>query len=237
MLGLNKKLFLLVLGFVVLSGCAMSEEGIFSSIMNSSNNIGKKTTIEEIEIDINSNHKNIEYLENQNEEKFNELASRINKLEQILLQLVKDLQTDHESDTKVIVQNQSKNDLGREEYQLAFELLKDENYETARVSFIKFIRLHPDSDFIDDAKYWLGETYYAQRLFTQALKEFEEVLTEFPNSGKIPEALLKKGFCYFELDKVEKSKQLLKSVVSQYPDSSVSRLAAQKLEMIDSVTE
>ena len=237
MLGLNKKLFLLVLGVVVLSGCAMSEEGIFSSIMNSSNNIGKKTTIEEIEIDINSNHKNIEYLENQNEEKFNELASRINKLEQILLQLVKDLQTDHESDTKVIVQNQSKNDLGREEYQLAFELLKDENYETARVSFIKFIRLHPDSDFIDDAKYWLGETYYAQRLFTQALKEFEEVLTEFPNSGKIPEALLKKGFCYFELDKVEKSKQLLKSVVSQYPDSSVSRLAAQKLEMIDSVTE
>ena len=237
MLGLNKKLFLLVLGVVVLSGCAMSEEGIFSSIMNSSNNIGKKTTIEEIEIDIHSNHKNIEYLENQNEEKFNELASRINKLEQILLQLVKDLQTDHESDTKVIVQNQSKNDLGREEYQLAFELLKDENYETARVSFIKFIRLHPDSDFIDDAKYWLGETYYAQRLFTQALKEFEEVLTEFPNSGKIPEALLKKGFCYFELDKVEKSKQLLKSVVSQYPDSSVSRLAAQKLEMIDSVTE
>ena len=237
MLGLNKKLFLLVLGVVVLSGCAMSEEGIFSSIMNSSNNIGKKTTIEEIEIDIHSNHKNIEYLENQNEEKFNELASRINKLEQILFQLVKDLQTDHESDTKVIVQNQSKNDLGREEYQLAFELLKDENYETARVSFIKFIRLHPDSDFIDDAKYWLGETYYAQRLFTQALKEFEEVLTEFPNSGKIPEALLKKGFCYFELDKVEKSKQLLKSVVSQYPDSSVSRLAAQKLEMIDSVTE
>jgi tol-pal system protein YbgF len=236
-LGLNKKLFLLVLGVVVLSGCAMSEEGIFSSIMNSSNNIGKKTTIEEIEIDIHSNHKNIEYLENQNEEKFNELASRINKLEQILFQLVKDLQTDHESDTKVIVQNQSKNDLGREEYQLAFELLKDENYETARVSFIKFIRLHPDSDFIDDAKYWLGETYYAQRLFTQALKEFEEVLTEFPNSGKIPEALLKKGFCYFELDKVEKSKQLLKSVVSQYPDSSVSRLAAQKLEMIDSVTE
>ena len=117
MLGLNKKLFLLVLGVVVLSGCAMSEEGIFSSIMNSSNNIGKKTTIEEIEIDIHSNHKNIEYLENQNEEKFNELASRINKLEQILFQLVKDLQTDHESDTKVIVQNQDTIDLGREEYQ------------------------------------------------------------------------------------------------------------------------
>ena len=237
MLGLNKKLFLLVLGVVVLSGCAMSEEGIFSSIMNSSNNIGKKTTIEEIEIDINSNHKNIEYLENQNEEKLNELTSRINKLEETVFQLIKDLQTDHESDTKVIVQNQSKNDLGREEYQLAFELLKDENYETARVSFIKFIRLHPDSDFIDDAKYWLGETYYAQRLFTQALKEFEGVLTEFPNSGKIPEALLKKGFCYFELGKVKKSKQLLESVVNQYPDSSVSRLAAQKLKMIDSLTE
>ena len=237
MLGLNKKLFLLVLGVVVLSGCAMSEEGIFSSIMNSSNNIDQKKTIEEIKIEVNSNLKNIEYLENQNEEKLNELISRINKLEGTVFQLIKDLQTDHESDTKVIVQNQDTIDLGREEYQLAFELLKDENYETARVSFIKFIRLHPDSDFIDDAKYWLGETYYAQRFFTQALKEFEEVLTKFPNSGKIPEALLKKGFCYFELGRVEKSKQLLKSVVSQYPDSSVSRLAVQKLKMIVSVTE
>ena len=237
MLGLNKKLFLLVLGAVVLSGCAMSEEGILSSIMNSSNNIDQKKTIEEIEIEINSSLKDIENLEKQNEEKFNELASRINQLEQILFQLVKDLQTDNESDTKVMVLNQSKNDLGREEYQLAFELLKDENYETARDSFIEFIRLYQDSDFVDDAKYWLGETYYAQRFFTQALKEFEEVLTKFPNSGKIPEALLKKGFCYFELGEVEKSRQLLKSVVNQYPDSSVSRLAVQKLKMIDSFTE
>ena len=237
MLGLNKKLLLLVLGVVVLSGCAMSEEGILSSIMNSSNNIDQKKTIEEIEIEINSSLKDIENLEKQNEEKFNELASRINQLEQILFQLVKDLQTDNESDTKVMVLNQSKNDLGREEYQLAFELLKDENYETARDSFIEFIRLYQDSDFVDDAKYWLGETYYAQRFFTQALKEFEEVLTKFPNSGKIPEALLKKGFCYFELGEVEKSRQLLKSVVNQYPDSSVSRLAVQKLKMIDSVTE
>ena len=237
MLGLNKKLLLLVLGVVVLSGCAMSEEGILSSIMNSSNNIDQKKTIEEIEIEINSSLKDIENLEKQNEEKFNELASRINQLEQILFQLVKDLQTDNESDTKVMVLNQSKNDLGREEYQLAFELLKDENYETARDSFIEFIRLYQDSDFVDDAKYWLGETYYPQRFFTQALKEFEEVLTKFPNSGKIPEALLKKGFCYFELGEVEKSRQLLKSVVNQYPDSSVSRLAVQKLKMIVSVTE
>ena len=237
MLGLNKKLFLLVLGFVVLSGCAMSEEGIISSIMNSSNNIDQKKIIEEVKIDIDSNLKNIEYLENQNEEKLNELASRISKLEKILSQLVKDFQTDNESDTKIIVQNQSKIDLGREEYQLAFELLKDENYETAKVSFIKFIRLYQDSDFVDDAKYWLGETYYAQSLFTQALKEFEGVLTEFPNSEKMPESLLKKGFCYYELGEVEKSKQILKSVVNQYPDSSVSRLAVQKLEMIDSVTK
>jgi len=221
----------------VISGCAMSEKSIFSSIMNSSNNIDQKKTIEEIKIDINSNLKNIEYLENQNEEKFNELTSRISKIEEILFQLTKDLQTDHESDTKIIVQNQDTIDLVREEYQLAFELLKDENYEAARISFIKFIRLHQDSDFIDDAKYWLGETYYAQRLFKQALKEFEEVLTKFPNSGKIPEALLKKSFCYFELGEVKKSRQLLKSVVNQYPDSSVSRLAVQKLKMIASVTE
>ena len=80
MLGLNNKLFFLVMGIVVLSGCAMSTEGIFSSIMNSSNNIDQKTTIEEIKIEVNSNLKNIEYLENQNEEKLNEWMSQMDDI-------------------------------------------------------------------------------------------------------------------------------------------------------------
>ena len=81
-----------------------------------------------------------------------------------------------------------------------------------------------DSEFLDDAKYWLAETYYAQRAYVKALEEFESIQIQFPDSGKIPETILKTGFCYFELGHFEQAKQILTLVASQYPNTSVARL-------------
>ena len=139
-----------------------------------------------------------------------------------------------EIDKKVLNQSNSPNQLGREDYQAAFELLKEGNYETARNSFITFIELYQNSEFIDDAKYWLAETYYAQRAYKKALEEFEKIQKEFPDSGKMPETILKSGFCYFELGDIDQAKRLLNLVTKEYPNTSVSRLASQKLKTINS---
>ena len=69
--------------------------------------------------------------------------------------------------------------------------------------------MYQDSEFIDDAKYWLAETYYAQRAYAKALEEFKSIQIQFPDSGKIPETILKSGFCYFELGDFEQAKQIL----------------------------
>jgi TolA-binding protein len=97
--------------------------------------------------------------------------------------------------------------------------------------------LYQDSEFIDDAKYWLAETYYAQRAYVKALGEFESIQIQFPDSGKIPETILKTGFCYFELGHFEQAKQILTLVTSQYPNTSVARLAVQKLKTINSASQ
>lgn len=189
-------------------------EGIEESLENITSNITKLSL------------ENIKTLEN--------LFSKVNNLEAEVARLQLALASQEEIDKKVLNQSNSPNQLGREDYQAAFELLKEGNYETARNSFITFIELYQNSEFIDDAKYWLAETYYAQRAYKQALEEFEKIQKEFPDSGKMPETILKSGFCYFELGDIDQAKRLLNLVTKEYPNTSVSRLASQKLKTINS---
>ena len=189
-------------------------EGIEESLENITSNITKLSL------------ENIKTLEN--------LFSKVNNLEAEVARLQLALASQEEIDKKVLNQSNSPNQLGREDYQAAFELLKEGNYETARNSFITFIELYQNSEFIDDAKYWLAETYYAQRAYKKALEEFEKIQKEFPDSGKMPETILKSGFCYFELGDIYQAKRLLNLVTKEYPNTSVSRLASQKLKTINS---
>ena len=194
----------------------------------------ERRVLQDIEKNLEFITLNITKLSNENAKTFDQLTSKINKLETTVVELQIALASKEEIGINMVNQNNATNQLGREDFQAAFELLKEGDYEPARNSFIRFIELHQESEFIDDAKYWLAETYYAQRLFVNALEEFESIQTQFPDSGKIPETFLKSGFCHFELGNFQQAKQILNLVMNQYPNTSVARLAVQKLKTINS---
>lgn len=120
----------------------------------------------------------------------------------------------------------------RFEYQKAFDLIKVGEYLAAEESLSIFIDLYSDTGFIDDAIYWLGESFYSQKKYNKALKEFQKITKEYPNSEKLVEAILKTGFTQFELGDIEKSIKTLNQLIKSYPDSSSSRLAKEKLNSI-----
>jgi tol-pal system protein YbgF len=120
----------------------------------------------------------------------------------------------------------------RDNYQAAFELLKDQRYEPAAMAFEQFLKSYPNSDLADNAQYWLAETHYVGEEFEQALKGFNAVLERYPDSRKIPDALLKIGYCNIELERPSAAEQALSQVVGRYPDSSAARLATQRLEQL-----
>lgn len=117
-------------------------------------------------------------------------------------------------------------------YQASLELLRQGRYAQAAEGFRRFLADYPDSALIDNALYWLAETYYVNRDFDTALATFRRVLEEHPNSRKAPDALLKAGFCEYELKQLDAAQATLQSVVAQYPDSTAARLATQRLERI-----
>jgi len=118
----------------------------------------------------------------------------------------------------------------QDNYQAAFDLLKNGQYMGSAEAFRQFLVVFPSSPLADNAQYWLAETYYVQRQFTTALPAFELVVNSYPNSIKLPDALLKIGFCNYELSQWDPARAALERVVREFPDTTAARLATQRLE-------
>ncbi len=118
----------------------------------------------------------------------------------------------------------------RANYQASFELLKQGRYDEAARALKQFMVTYPDSEYADNAQYWLAETHYVTQDYKTALKEFQVVLDRFPESRKLPDALLKIGFCNYELERWDASSKALSTVAQQYPETTAARLANQRLE-------
>lgn len=125
------------------------------------------------------------------------------------------------------------NDSERQAYQQSFELIRKGDYQAAEVAFTNYIKTFQDSDFIDDAKFWLAQSMYSQGAYNLALELFEGIQKDYPQSEKIMESILKAGFCHFELGNIDKSSQIFKQIIADYPNSSVARLASEKLDTIN----
>lgn len=122
----------------------------------------------------------------------------------------------------------------REQYDAAFELLKEGRYEQAREAFQRFLADHPGSDLAGHGQYWLAETWYVTQDYRSALPAFRKVVEQYPNSRKLPDALLKIGYSQYELGQYDAARRTLSQVVERYPDTTAARLAAQRLTRMDS---
>jgi tol-pal system protein YbgF len=122
----------------------------------------------------------------------------------------------------------------RANYQAAFELLKQGRYDQAAIALQQFMVAFPDSSLSDNAQYWLAETHYVTQNYQRALPEFQTVLDRYPDSRKIPDALLKIGYCNYELKRFDASREALSAVVATYPETTAARLASQRLDRIKS---
>ena len=117
-------------------------------------------------------------------------------------------------------------------YRSAFKLLKESQYDQALLAFKSFLKDYPDSAFSNNAQYWIGEANYVMQNYEIAINEYQALLNTYPNSQKISHASLKIGYSYAELGNIADAKKILKEVIRQYPDTTVSRLANERLRKI-----
>ena len=122
----------------------------------------------------------------------------------------------------------------QQDYQAAFNLLKSGRYDDATKAFRNFLVTYPGGEFVDNAHYWLGETYYVTRHFEAALQEFEGLIAHFPQSPKLTHAMLKVGYIHHELGRLEPARQALIALTESHPDSTAAGLARKRLQRLHS---
>jgi len=79
----------------------------------------------------------------------------------------------------------------QEQYDYAFNLLRQADYANAEKAFAQFLKTHPDNTLSSNAQYWMGETLYVRNKFKEAAVAFAEGYQKYPKSNKAPDSLLK----------------------------------------------
>jgi tol-pal system protein YbgF len=110
----------------------------------------------------------------------------------------------------------------QEQYERAFNFLREADYSSAEESFKAFIDKNPQDKLIDNAKYWYGETLYVRGRFDEAAVAFADAFQQNPKGTKAPDSLLKLGISLSALNKVPEACVTFSELKTKYPKAAAS---------------
>lgn len=88
-------------------------------------------------------------------------------------------------------------------YDDSFSYMQRGDYAAAERGFTTFLSQYSKHPLAANARYWIGETFFARNDFAKASQNFAKSFQEYPNGQKAPDSLLKLAQ---SLDKTGKSK-------------------------------
>jgi tol-pal system protein YbgF len=115
-------------------------------------------------------------------------------------------------------------------YQAAFNLLKQAEYDRAIDAFDKFLVNYPDSQYSENAQYWMAEALYVTRRYNEAITEYMKLVSAYPESQRVPNSLLKIGYSYYELGQTEEAKKILQDLIQKFPGTTAARDAEDRIK-------
>ncbi|MGR9089193.1 MAG: tol-pal system protein YbgF [Gammaproteobacteria bacterium] len=124
------------------------------------------------------------------------------------------------------------NEASETAYHDAFSLLKAGEYDESIAAFTDFLVQFPNSQYADNAQYWLGETYYVKREFEPALVEYRKLIDTYPESKKRSHAMLKIGYSYHELGQLDQARAVLEDLRNRYAGTTAARLAEERIHIL-----
>ncbi len=119
-----------------------------------------------------------------------------------------------------------------EVYSQAYSDYVKGNYDLAIMGFQNYIVQFPNANQVQDAHYWVGESFYGKGEYQKAIDAFERFIKRYPRSDKIVTALLKEGYAHNELGDKANSRQFLRRVIEEFSLSEEAKLAKAKLSEI-----
>ena len=95
--------------------------------------------------------------------------------------------------------------------------------------FQAFARAYSRSPLAPSALYWAGNAQYALKDFRTAIATQRQVIAMYPDSQKVPDAMLNIASCLTELGDGAGARRTFEDVVAKYPNSEAAGKARQRL--------
>ena len=114
------------------------------------------------------------------------------------------------------------NSTPEKQYEHAFELLRQSDYDKAEKAFTEFLAKNKNHQLAGNAQYWLGETYYVRNKFQDAAVAFAEGVQKYPKNNKAADNLLKLGMSLQQLNQKKDACTAFNQLISKFPEASAS---------------
>lgn len=117
-------------------------------------------------------------------------------------------------------------------YAMAYNDYLQGNYELAIQGFLDYLSKYGDTEYADNAQYYIGDSLFNQKRYNDAIEAFNKVVANYPKGDKAPAALLKAGLAYIEMNDTNSAISKFKEVIKKYPKSAEAKIAEQQLEIL-----
>jgi len=117
----------------------------------------------------------------------------------------------------------------RELYSQAYADYARGNYDLAIQGFQEYIRNYPNTDFTDNAQYWIGESLYGKKMYAEAIEAWNALFRDYPSSDKLPDARVKKGMALERLGRRSQALVEYRYVIDRFPNTQAARIAREHL--------
>ncbi len=109
-------------------------------------------------------------------------------------------------------------------YKTALDLVRGGQATAGRAQFETFLQNYPHSSLAANAYYWIGESYYSQANYPNALYAFKQVTTQYPKHHKTSDALLKAGLTYQKMGDTANAQMQYRALLADFPNSSAAKI-------------
>ncbi len=115
-------------------------------------------------------------------------------------------------------------------YLKGLDTFKTGDTAAARNLFQNFLELYPHHDLAAKADFWIGESYYKEKNYDQAILKYQDLIKKYPLNEKVPAAMLKQGMSFKAINDPGSSKYVLRKLVKSFPKSAEAKNAKELLK-------
>lgn len=118
-------------------------------------------------------------------------------------------------------------------YDRGRELVNRQEYVAGRNALEEFLKASPQSELAPNARYWIGESYYGEKKYQDAILEFQDVMDRYGDHPKAAAAMYKQGLAFHAMGDLKNARVVMRKVLESYARSDEAKRAQSRLEEWD----